>query len=89
MDYTLMILGIIALSIGIFIWFWVNKRQFNRRNFAGVEGFSSYEKSVIIRFIEKIGRWIAFILIIMGIVFLWGYSKQKEKVEQSTVIEKQ
>ena len=89
MNYTLMIMGILALSIGIFIWFWINKRQFNRRNVAGLEGFSSYEKSVIVRLLEKIGRWVAFLLILAGIVFLWGYSKQKKKMEQSAVIEEQ
>lgn len=31
MDYTLLIMGILALSIGLFLWYWIGKRQFNRR----------------------------------------------------------
>lgn len=89
MDYTLLIMGILALSIGLVVWYWINKRQFNRRNSNGVEGFTSYEKSVLIRFLERIGRWLAFILIIAGLIFLWGFSKEKKKIEQEAVTDKQ
>jgi preprotein translocase subunit SecG len=85
MDYTLLIMGVLALSVGLFLWYWINKRQFNRRNFAGVEGFTSYEKSVLIRFLERIGRWLAFIFIIAGLVFLWGFSKGKKKMEEVAI----
>nr|WP_315155621.1 molybdenum ABC transporter permease [uncultured Flavobacterium sp.] len=85
MDYTLLILGILALSTGLFLWFLINKRKFNRRNFAGGEGFSSYEKSLLIRFLEQIGRWLSFILIIAGLLFLWGYSKNKKNLEQVAI----
>lgn len=37
MDYILLIMGILALSIGVFLWYWIGKRQFNRRNPNGVE----------------------------------------------------
>jgi uncharacterized protein YneF (UPF0154 family) len=89
MDYTLLIMGILALSIGIFLWYWIGKRQFNRRNSNGVEGFTNYEKAVVIRFLERIGRWLAFVLIIAGLLFLWGYSIEKKKIEQQAVTEKQ
>lgn len=89
MDYTLLIMGTLALSIGLLVWYWINKRQFNRRNSNGVEGFTSYEKSVLIRFFERIGRWLAFILIIAGLIFLWGFSKEKKKIEQEAVNDKQ
>lgn len=88
MDYTLLIMGILALSIGIFLWYWIGKRQFNRRNFARLEGFKSYEKAVLIRTFERIGKFLAFILILAGALFLLGYSLQKKKVEP-ILIEKQ
>lgn len=85
MDYTLLIMGILALSIGIFSYYWIDKRQFNRRNPNGVEGFTSYEKALAIRFLERIGRWLAFLLIIAGLLFLWGYSREKKEMEQQAV----
>jgi len=39
---------------GVLILLWIGKRKFNRRNVAGLEGFSSYEKSLLIRLIELI-----------------------------------
>jgi preprotein translocase subunit SecG len=85
MDYTLLIMGILALSIGIFLWYCIGKRQFNRRNPNGVEGFASYGKAVVIRFLERIGRLLAFVLIIAGLLFLWGYSREKKEMEQQAV----
>ena len=61
------IFSIIFIIIGFFLYHWVNKRRFNRRNMAGVEGFKSYEQSVFIRFLEKIGKLLAYIFIILGI----------------------
>ena len=83
MDYTLLIMGIIALIIGIGLRYWINKRKFNRRNAAGLESFSNYEKAVGIRFIERIGKLIAWILILAGLLFLWGYSMEKKRREKS------
>jgi preprotein translocase subunit SecG len=44
----------------------------------GAESFSSYEKSDFISFLERTGKWIAYILIIFGLVLLWSYSKHKK-----------
>jgi len=88
MDYTLLIMGSLALSIGLLLWYWIGKRQFGRRNSNGVEGFTSYEKAVVIRFFERIGRWLAYILIIAGVLFLWGYSREEKEMEQQAVTEK-
>ena len=51
----------------------------------GAEGFSSYEKSVAVKFIERVGKWIAYALIIFGLLSLWVYSREKKEKQQSEV----
>ncbi|MET3529190.1 hypothetical protein ABID31_000460 [Chryseobacterium flavum] len=46
----------------------------------GAEGFSSYEKSVAIKFIERVGKWAAYALIIFGLLSLWVYSREKKEI---------
>jgi len=47
-----LVMGIIPLVIGIGLIYWISRRKFYRRNAMGAEGFSSFEASVFIRFIE-------------------------------------
>jgi prolipoprotein diacylglyceryltransferase len=56
----------------------------------GAEGFSSYESSVFIKLIEKIGKWVAYALIIFGLLSLWVYSREKkeDKEQQNVKIQK-
>lgn len=85
-----LVLGIIALVLGLGLRYWINRRKFYRRSPTGAEGFSSYEKSVAIKFIERVGKWAAYALIILGVLFLWSYSRQKkaaEKASQNTEIQ--
>lgn len=85
-----LVLGIIALVLGLSLRYWINRRKFYRRSPTGAEGFSSYEKSVAIKFMERVGKWIAYALIIFGLLFLWSYSRQKrakEKASQNTEIQ--
>ena len=87
---ALLVLGIIALVLGLGLRYWINRRKFYRRSPTGSEGFSSYEKSVIIKFVERVGKWTAYALIISGILFLWGYSREKkaeEKASQNTEVQ--
>ena len=80
--------GIIFLVLGIGLRYWINRRKFYRRGPMGAEGFSSYEKSVAIKFIEKVGKWIAYALIIFGLLSLWVYSREKKEMEkQKAVVE--
>jgi hypothetical protein len=72
-------LGIIALIIGVSLRYWINRRKFYRRNPMGLEGFSSYEKSVVTIFLEGSLKWISFGLIIFGLLMLWSYSKKESK----------
>lgn len=36
------ITGGLFLAFGIYLWFWLDKRHFYRRNVAGLEEFDSY-----------------------------------------------
>lgn len=86
-----LVIGIIFLVAGVGLRYWINRRRFYRRSPTGVEGFSSYEKSVAIKFMERVGKWIAYALIIFGVLFLWSYSRQKkanEKASQNTEMRK-
>ena len=80
-----LVLGIIPLVIGIGLVYWISRRKFYRRNAVGAEGFSSFEASVFTRFIERIGKWIAYALIVVGIVCIWTYSQMKKEKELQKV----
>jgi hypothetical protein len=51
----------------------------------GAEGFSSYESSVIIKLLEKFGKWVAYAPIIFGLLSLWVYSREKKEMEKQKV----
>ena len=80
-----LVLGIIPLVTGIGLVYWISRRKFYRRNAVGAEGFSSFEASVFTRFIERIGKWIAYALIVVGIVCIWTYSQMKKEKELQKV----
>jgi preprotein translocase subunit SecG len=71
-----LIIAFIFLVPGLLLLFWINKRKFNRRNVAGLEGFSSYEKSLVVRLLEKIGKWLAYAMIIISLLLFWVYSRE-------------
>lgn len=81
-----LVLGIIPIVIGIGLLYWINRRKFYRRNAAGVELFSGYNTAITVRFLERMGKWIAYALIIIGILFVWSYSqmKKEKKLELKT-----
>ncbi|CAD0000923.1 molybdenum ABC transporter permease [Flavobacterium salmonis] len=80
-----LVLGIIPLVTGIGGIYWINRRKFYRRNAVGAEGFSSFEASVFTRFIERIGKWIAYALIVIGILFIWSYTQMKKDKEKQNI----
>lgn len=83
-----LVIGIIFLVAGLGLRYWINRRKFYRRSPIGAEGFSSYESSVFIKFIERIGKWVAYALIIFGLLSLWVYSREKkDKEKQKTKTE--
>lgn len=80
MDTTALIIAIIALTLGIGLNYWINRRKFYRRNMAGLEGFSSFEKSVFVGLTERIGKLIGYMLILVGFIFLFlAYIIEKDK----------
>lgn len=80
-----LVMGIIPTVIGIGLIYWINRRKFYRRNGMGAEGFSSFEASVFILFIERVGKWIAYILIILGVVTIWSYTQMKKTKEKQEI----
>ncbi len=88
---TLLIIGIIGLIIGFIIQYWIYRRKFYRRNSSGVEGFSSFEKSVFTRLFEQILKWLSYLFIIIGILYLWRScrtSNEDSPVKNQQIIKK-
>jgi len=75
--------AVLFLSFGVGLIYWINRRRFYRRNVAGLEGFSSFEASVFIRFLERIGKLLAYILIFLSIILFFLYSGEKKKMEKN------
>ncbi len=83
------VFAIIIFILGLLLHLYIRKRQFTRRNVAGIETFSSYETSVFIRLLELVGRIISFIMIFLGVILFWvSYTQEKkrEKIRQATII---
>lgn len=80
-----LVIGIILLVLGLALRYWINRRKFYRRGPMGAEGFSSYESSVFIKFIESVGKWIAYAMIIFGLLALWAYSREKKEKEKQII----
>jgi len=80
-----LVIGIIFLVLGLALRYWINRRKFYRRGPMGAEGFSSYESSVFIKFIESVGKWIAYAMIIFGLLALWAYSREKKEKEKQVI----
>jgi len=77
----ILILAILFLLSGVGLIYWINRRKFYRRNVAGLEGFSSFESSLFIRFIERIGKWLAYALILFSLFLFFIHSLEKERIE--------
>ncbi len=73
METPFLIVGIICLVAGIILNYSINRRRFYRRNNAGLETFSSYEKAVGTSCLERIGKLTGLVLIALGALMLFGY----------------
>lgn len=60
------------LVVGFLINYIISRRRFYRRSITGMQVFKSYEQAWITRWIERIGRLIAFLLIIGGLILFLG-----------------
>lgn len=74
-----LVIGILFLVVGLALRYWINRRKFYRRGPLGAEGFSSYESSVFVKLIERIGKWIAYTLIIYELLSIGVYYWQKKE----------
>jgi membrane protein DedA with SNARE-associated domain len=80
-----LVFGIIVIVIAIGLIYWINRRKFYRRSAAGVEMFSRYSTAIFVRFLERVGKWIAYALIVLGVVCIWTYSQMKKDKEKQEV----
>lgn len=65
------ITGGFFLAFGIYLWFWLDRRHFNRRNRYGTgEVFNSYTDMRKIRIIEFFLKGICGLFMFFGIVFI-------------------
>ena len=72
-----LVFGIVVIIIAIGLIYWINRRKFYRRSAAGVEMFTRYSTAVTVRFLERIGKLIAYVLIIVGVICIWTYNQIK------------
>lgn len=83
-----LVFGIVLIVIAIGLIYWINRRRFYRRSATGVEMFSGYNTAIIVRFLERIGKWVAYALIIIGLLCIWTYSQiRKDERKQEVEIE--
>lgn len=66
------ITGIVLLVGGTAINYVINRRRFYRRSITGMQVFKSFERAWMTSWIEKIGKLIAWILIITGALLTFG-----------------
>jgi len=67
-NITLIVIGIIALILGIAIKLFIGRRRFYRRNQSGLETFRNYKGALIISLLEKVITFIGGLLIIIGVL---------------------
>ena len=63
-------MGYILILLGATLLYFRRRNKFNRRNVAGVEEFKSFEHSVGNRVLEMAMKIIAYLLIILGLIFV-------------------
>ncbi|SUO97837.1 hypothetical protein [Suttonella ornithocola] len=65
--FFMFLLGLLFLAGAIFLVLWVKRREFYRRNEAGVEEFGDFKQMASARTLEFLAYWVASILAVMGI----------------------
>lgn len=69
MEILLLIIGIVLLLAGIALNVSINRRRFYRRGPGGLQYFESYGKAIGTSFLERVGKLLAILLILGGIIF--------------------
>lgn len=88
MDTRLTVISIILVGIGLALRYWMNRRHFNRNNYAGVQTFRSYEHKVVVGPVERLIKFLGLLLLLAGAIILFVmYSNQRsaERYRQEQV----
>ena len=66
------LVGVVATAAGIAMLMWAGRRRFNRRNFAGVQEFSSYGQAVGRRLVEALADSFGGVVMAIGLLALFA-----------------
>jgi len=66
------LMGVVAAPTGAALLMWAGRRRFNRRNFAGVQGFNSYGQSVAHRLVEGLVDSLGGVVLAVGLFSLFA-----------------
>ncbi|MFP5438835.1 MAG: molybdenum ABC transporter permease [Bacteroidia bacterium] len=67
-NLAFIVIGIIALALGIAIKLFVGRRRFYRRNQAGLEQYKNYRNALFTPFMETVLAFIGGMLVIVGLL---------------------
>lgn len=65
------IAGFLMLVVGFVLAFWIGKRRFGRRNFAGVEEFSSFGHAIGSQLAEGVVGLVGALLVFAGFILAY------------------
>ena len=84
---TLKTMGYILILLGAALLYFRRRNKFNRRNVAGVEEFKSFEHSVGNRVLEMTMKIIAYLLIILGLIFVLKNRSKSDSISTKMEIQ--
>jgi len=70
MPIDAMSLGFVLAIVGIGLFFWREKRKYDRTNTAGVEQFNSFVGKIAATSLDELLRWIAIGLLFVGLFMM-------------------
>lgn len=73
-------MGYILILLGAALLYFRRRNRFNRRNVAGVEEFKSFEHSVGNRVLEMGMKIVAYLLFILGFIFVIKNKSKSDRV---------
>ena len=73
-------MGYILILLGVALLYFRRRNKFNRRNVAGMEEFKSFEHSVGNRMLEMGMKIVAYLLIILGLIYVVKNKGKSESI---------
>ena len=80
-------MGYILILLGATLLYFRRRNKFNRRNVAGVEEFKSFEHSVGNKVLEMGMKIVAYLLIILGLIFVFKNKSKSDSIADKTKIQ--